>query len=87
MNLRILSRIVLLMVILAFPFWVYIPLLIAAVIFFPFYVEGIIGGFLIDVLYGSTPVFIGFPFTMALIMTVVLVISLPLRDYIRVGHV
>jgi hypothetical protein len=87
MNLRTLSRIVLLIAILAFPFWIYLPLLVIAVLFFPFYIEGVIGGFLIDVLYSNAPIYIGFSFPFALIMAVVLVISLPLRDYIRVGNV
>jgi len=53
MTRRILGLVVVLFSILVLPYWVYIPVLFLAIIFFPFFGEGILLAFLIDVAYGS----------------------------------
>jgi hypothetical protein len=66
------------------PYWIYIPLLFLAILFFPFFWEGILLGFLIDVLYGS----LGFGLasfiqSFSFWAFVLLLLLLPLRKIIR----
>lgn len=73
---------------LALPYWVYIPLVIIGIIWFPFYIEAVVAGFLIDVLYGGMhELFFGFPFIFALFAAVLVGVALPLRDQIRLSDV
>jgi hypothetical protein len=66
------------------PYWVYVPVLFVAIVLIPFFWEGIVLGFLIDVLYGSGveafPSFVS-PFALAALIGVI--IMLPVRNYLR----
>ena len=52
MTYRIIGTLVVLISILVLPYWLYISLLLVAMIYFPFYGEGILLAFFIDILYG-----------------------------------
>ena len=73
---RIFGSVVVLVSILVLPFWIYIPVLFIAIIIFPFFFEGILFAFLIDILYGSG-------IETALSVLAVLIILLPLRGSLR----
>lgn len=53
MTRRNISSLIVLISILVLPYWLYIPILFIAIIFFSFYWEGILFAFLVDVLYGD----------------------------------
>lgn len=73
------------LVIVFFPYWVYLPVLGAGIIFFPFFWEAIFLGFLIDVLYGGGVSSASHLFSpMAFAAAVFLAVMLPVRDRIRV---
>ncbi len=76
MTRRILGSIIVLISILVLPYWVYIPVLFVAIIFFPLYWEGILFAFLIDILYGSE-------IKTALYALIVLIVLLPIRENLR----
>jgi len=84
MNYRLLVTIVLFLSIIAFPYWIYLPVLVLSSLFFRFYWEGIISGFLIDVLYGPVShMGISLNFPIALYISIFLLILLPLHERIR----
>jgi len=84
MTRRILGSVVVLFSILILPYWIYVPVLFIAIIFFPFFWEGIFLAFLIDVVHGSG---IGrFPFLIspfAFYALIALILLLPLRERLR----
>jgi len=81
-------NIIILIVIIAFPFWVYVPLVVLSTLYEPFFYEAIFYGFLIDILYGArTYGSLTFVFPFALGLSILVVTLLPLRQYIRVDHV
>ncbi len=53
MKYRPLATVFIIIAIIIFPYWIYIPALIAAMAVLPLYWEGIFLGFLIDALYGG----------------------------------
>lgn len=63
------------------PFWVYVPVVLVGVVVFPFFVEAIILGALVDVLYGDGRFLFGFTFT--LLSAVVVYFAVPLREHLR----
>jgi hypothetical protein len=68
------------------PYWLYLPLVLASLILIPLWWEGIFFGFLIDTLYGTGMLWwIKSPFPFALFATLVLVISIPIRDQLRLN--
>lgn len=81
---RALGIFVVLISILTLPYWLYVPILFAAIIIFPFFWEGILFAFLIDVIYGSgieaLPSLVS-PFALA--ASVALIILLSLRGSFR----
>lgn len=84
MNYRFLGFVIILFSIFVLPFWIYIPILFMAVIFFPFFWEGILLGFFVDVVHGSgitsfTSLFPSF----AIYVLIALIILLPLRERLR----
>lgn len=84
MNHRLLGTIIVFIAVVAFPYWIYIPVLIVAILMFPFYWEGIIFAFLIDVLYGSfSHTGISFAFPFAIGASILVLALLPLRERIR----
>lgn len=84
MKKRGVSLLILLLAIIFLPYWVYLPLLLAAIVIFPIFWEGIIFGLLIDVLYGwgvtSWPSLIS---PAALVALVLVIILLPVRERLR----
>jgi len=84
MTRRVIGSIFVLLSILVLPYWIYIPVLLFAIIFFPFFWEGIILAFLIDVIYGSgveaLPSFVSLFALSALILIIIL---LPIRERLR----
>ncbi len=84
---RIITFFILLLALGTMPFWIYMPAIVIAVMFFPFYFEAIILGFLVDVLYGShisSGLSFVFPFT--LFLSVFIIIILPIRERLRLGY-
>jgi len=84
MTRRALGSAIVLVSIIVLPYWFYIPALFVAIILFPFFWEGILFVFLINVLYGNgmeiLPLLVS-PF--AILVLVVLIILLPLRERLR----
>ena len=84
MNYRTLGSIVVLISILFLSYWFYLPILIIAMVIFPFYWEGLLLAFLIDILYGhgieALPSLVA---PSALVALILLIIIMPLRDRIR----
>ena len=82
---RFSAILIILIAIILLPFWLYLPILGAGIIIFPFFWEGIPLALLVDVLYGGG---IG-PIAellspMAFVATLVLIVLLPLRERIRI---
>lgn len=83
MTRRILGSVIILFSILFLPYWIYVPALFLAVVLFPFYWEGILFSFLIDIFYTSgieAPYFIS---SFALIVLIILILLLPFRENLR----
>ena len=81
---RLTGLVIVLVSILFVPYWFYIPILLAAIIILPLFWEGIVFGFLIDVLYGGgveSVALLSFPFALAVL--VILVALVPLRERLR----
>jgi len=81
---RILGSMLVLISILVLPYWIYIPILFIAIIFFPFFWEGIFLAFLIDVIHGSG--IGGFSFLIspfAFYALIALILLLLLRERLR----
>jgi hypothetical protein len=76
MTRRALGSIVLLISILVLPYWIYIPILFIAIVLLPFYWEGILFAFLVDILYGSGV-------ETGLYALILLVVLLPVRKSLR----
>lgn len=86
MNRRLITNIIVLLCIVALPYWVYFPILIIALIVLPFYWEGILFAFLIDVLYGNNVhQELSFVFPLAIYTSVFVLILIPLRERIRLN--
>lgn len=85
MNLRLSSTLVVLLAIIFLPYWIYLPLLGAAMIIFPFYWEAVLLALLVDVLYGGgVSGMTELLSPMAFAATILLIILMPLRERIRV---
>lgn len=85
---RTLVSICLVVLILAFPYWIYVPVVVGAIFYFPFYYEAVIYGFLIDTLYGKvTYSLLTFKYPFAVGFFCLILLLLPLRRYIRVQNV
>lgn len=83
-RLRLISVFILFFSIILLPYWIYLPLLGAAMIFFPFFWEAVILALLIDVLYGGGISDVSdFLSPMAFGATVLLIMLLPLRERVR----
>ncbi len=88
MNKRTLATVALVVAIFAFPYWVYIPMLVAFAAIFPFYFEAIILAFVIDVLYGARAYSdVSFFFPFALITSLLVIMILPVKQYFRLHYV
>ena len=74
----------LILAIIFLPYYVYVPLLVVAIIIFPFFWEGVLAGFLIDALYGPEMHYFFSVFsTLAFLSLVLAIIALPIRHRIR----
>ncbi len=81
---RLFINISLLLLILFAPYWIYLPLGVLALCLLPFFWEGILMGFLIDIIYGApAPFWLDFPYAIG--ACVVVLISIPLRKRIRIN--
>lgn len=80
---RIISTIILILAIVLLPYWLYVPAIFVAMVYFHFFWEGVGLGFIIDILYGYGTGFSQYPF--ALSALAVLLIMLPLRDRLRIN--
>ena len=79
---RLLFFIFVTLLIVSAPYWLYVPVILVGIILFPFYIEAMFFGFLIDTLYGSSHGFLwGFYF--ALIATLLVYFAVPLRKRFR----
>ncbi|MEK7135078.1 MAG: hypothetical protein AAB780_00025 [Patescibacteria group bacterium] len=86
MNIRLGAVLVLLLAIIFLPYWLYLPLLGAAMIAFPFFWEAILLALLVDVLYGGGVGGVAQLLSpMAFVATLLLIVLLPLRERIRVN--
>lgn len=80
---RIISFFILLLAIVLLPYWFYVPGILVAMIYFHFFWEGVVLGFVIDILYGYGTGFSQYPF--ALSALAILLIMLPIRDRLRLN--
>lgn len=81
---RVLWSVIILFSILFLPYWLYIPVLFVGIILFPFFVEGIVFAFLIDVIHGSGVETISLLVSpLALSALVVLIVIIPVRGSLR----
>lgn len=84
---RLLTSLALLIIVGTMPFWIYIPAIVIAVIFFPFYFEAVVLGFLVDVLYGQhISQGLSFVFPFALFLSIFIVVILPVRERLRLSY-
>ncbi|MSR87578.1 MAG: hypothetical protein EXS69_00150 [Candidatus Zambryskibacteria bacterium] len=84
MRKRNLSSLALFLAIIFLPYWIYLPLLLVAVIIFPLYWEGILFGFFIDILYGrGVTAFPSLLSPIAFITVILIIVLLPLRERLR----
>ncbi|MDB5266259.1 MAG: hypothetical protein JWN89_74 [Parcubacteria group bacterium] len=84
MKKRDIATLILLILILAFPYWVYLPALLLAILFLPMYWEGIFLGFLIDVFYGARAhpgLSLSYPYALGVLLLILVLI--PLREHLR----
>lgn len=76
MNRRLLSFIALLFGVMILPNYIYLPALLAAIIIFPVFWEGLVVGFIVDILYGG-----GIYYSFFSLLS--LIIMIPIRNRIR----
>ena len=85
MNKRIFSYLILIPSIIFLPYWVYVPLLILAIVIWPFYWEALIFSLLIDFVYGRGITWWPISFSITLLALLLLVAMLPLRSRLRIN--
>jgi len=84
MNHRIFGTALVLLSILVLPYWIYIPILLVAIIYFPFYWEGLILALIIEVIYDNGVGFLpSLVSPLALSALIMLIILLPIKDKLR----
>ena len=84
MTRRILGSVVIFVSILFLPYWVYIPVLFIGAVLFPFFWEGILFAFLVNVLHGGEmKIFPSLVSPLALSLLVALILLLPVRENLR----
>jgi hypothetical protein len=85
MTKRLIATLLVLLAVLTLPYWIYLPLLLAAIIVFPLFWEAIILGFVIDALYGERlydlPAFLSL---YALLSLAAVMLMIPLRHRLRI---
>lgn len=84
MTRRTLGSAIVFVSILVLPYWFYIPALFVAIILFPFFWEGILFVFLINILYGNgTEILPLLTSPLVVSALIVLIVLLPLRERLR----
>lgn len=79
---RIFATLLILALIIALPYWIYLPAIFIGIIIFPLYIESIFLGLLIDTIYGEPGAMLfGFPFGICAALLVLF--AIPLREHIR----
>jgi len=78
---RIITVIVLVLSIILLPYWIYLPALVIAIIYFRLFWEGIILASLVDILYGYGTWFSHYQFSVYALFLFLLL--LPIRDNLR----
>ncbi len=80
---RIFYSILILLLIIGTPFWFYLPVIFVGIVMFPFFVEAIIFGLLIDFVYGlpSGGMFLGSTYGVA--GAILVYLAIPLREHLR----
>lgn len=84
MKRRVIFNIIALILVLVAPYWLYLPVLALGLIFLPVYWEGVVLGFIIDVLYSENAhagLTLFFPF--ALMASVAILLLWPLKKQLR----
>lgn len=85
MNSRIIYSFLIFLCLLAFPWWIYLPVIIIGTLIFPFFVEGILFSFIIDAAYHPIRENISIlNFPIALMVSLLIIFLLPLREHIRI---
>lgn len=74
---RIIADIVLLVAVLFLPYWIYVPLIGAAMILFPLFWEAIACAFIVEALYGTGSL------KLPLLAALLLAALLPVREQLR----
>lgn len=75
MSRRILLSIFLLTLVVATPYWVYLPAIALSIFFIPFYLEGVLLALIVDTLYGSgDSSFFLFDFPLSIVATILLLV-------------
>ena len=83
---RAIVNLCLLLAIIFLPFWIYLPLLVLALAVMPYFLEIILFGFLIDVLYGAGAYSgISFDFPFAIYALLGFFVSSILRSQLRLN--
>jgi len=84
MTRRIIGLVCIFISILVLPYWIYVPVLFVGIVLFPFFWEGIVFVFLINVIHGGS---VEFPANLtsplALSVLFVLIAMLPIRKRLR----
>lgn len=84
MTRRIIGLVCISVSILVLPYWIYIPALFIGIVVFPFFWEGIILVFFINVIHGnSAEFFAALASPLALLTLVILIVMLPVREHLR----
>jgi len=81
---RTFAVVILALLVIFAPYWLYLPAIFAGIIYFDLFVEGIVLGFFVDLLYGRAlyhGFLLGFPFTIASVVLVC--VSVFVREKIR----
>lgn len=87
MTRHIIGSLVVLVSILVFPYWVYMPILFIAIVIIPFFWEGILLALLIHVIHGNgAGILLSLVSPLVLSVLIVLIILLPIRENLR-SHV
>ena len=80
---RVITFILLVLGAILLPYWIYVPALALSIIYFRFFWEGVVVGFIIDLLYGYGGGFGQYLF--ALSSLALLLAMLPIRDKLRLN--
>ncbi|MEK7194569.1 MAG: hypothetical protein AAB660_02690 [Patescibacteria group bacterium] len=81
---RILFTLIVFLALIVTPYWIYFPLILIGIVLFPFYLEAILLGLIVDLVYGggaNSNALFGFPF--GIVVAILIFFTAPLREYLR----